>query len=117
VYRSTSDRTDEELQRMGRVTLRGNTRLVSVDVATLEQTAIDAQPGIKSFPAVLNDGEIAYVRRDSDGRGISYNSTGKRGPRGMVRSPSWSPDSFARQLRDFHDLAGWKPSEAIDRCR
>ena len=57
-----------------------------------EQTTITAPPGIKSFPAVLNDGEIAYVRKDSDDRGISYNSTGKRGPLGMVRSPSWSPD-------------------------
>ena len=57
--------------------LRGNTTLVSIDVSTLEQTTIAAAPGIKSFPAVLNDGEIAYVRKDGDGRGISYNSSGK----------------------------------------
>ena len=91
-YRSASDSTDEALRRMGRAPLRGNTKLVSIDVATLEQTTITAPPGIKSFPAVLNDGEIAYVRKDSDDRGISYNSTGKKGPLGMVRSPSWSPD-------------------------
>jgi TolB protein len=91
-YRSASDATDEALRRMGRVPLRGNTKLVSIDVATLEQTTITGRPGIKSFPAVLNDGEIAYVRKDTDGRGISYNSTEKGGPLGMVRSPSWSPD-------------------------
>lgn len=91
-YRSTSDATDEELRRMGRAPLRGNTRLISIDVATLEQTAITARPGIKSFPTVLTDGEIAYVRKDNDDAGIFYNSTGKNGPVGMVRSPSWSPD-------------------------
>ena len=46
-YRSASDATDEALRRMGRVPLRGNTKLVSIDVATLEQTTITAPPGIK----------------------------------------------------------------------
>jgi Tol biopolymer transport system component len=55
-YRSASDETDEALRRMGRVPLRGNTKLVSIDIATLAQTTITARPGIKSFPAVLNDG-------------------------------------------------------------
>jgi TolB protein len=91
-YRSQSDSTDEALRRLGRAPLRGNTKLVSIDVATLEQTTITAPPGIKSFPAVLNDGEIAYVKKDADDRGIFYNSAGKKGPLGMVRSPSWSPD-------------------------
>jgi TolB protein len=90
-YRSASDATDEALRRMGRVPLKGNTTLVSIDVTTLQQTTITAPPGIKSFPAVLNDGAIAYVRRDTDDRGI-FDNSGKEGPRGMVRSPSWSPD-------------------------
>ena len=105
-YRSASDATDEALRRMGRVPLRGNTTLVSVDIATLEQTTITARPGIKSFPAVLNDGEIAYVRKDTDGRGISYHSTEKGGPRGMVRSPSWSPDG---KRVVYHKLLDLKP--------
>ena len=91
-YRPASELTDEALRRMGRAPVRGNTTLVSIDVATLEQTTIAAPPGIKFFPAVLNDGEIAYVRKDGDDRGISYHSTGKKGPLGLVRSPSWSPD-------------------------
>ena len=86
------NQTDEALRRMGRAPLRGNTTLVSIDVATREQTTIAAPPGIKFFPAVLNDGEIAYVRKDGDDRGIAYSSTGKKGPLGLVRSPSWSPD-------------------------
>jgi Tol biopolymer transport system component len=91
-YRSTSDATDEQLRTMGRAPLRGNTTLISIDIATLAQSTITARPGIKSFPTVLNDGEIAYVRKDNDGRGIFYNATGKAGPPGIVRSPSWSPD-------------------------
>ena len=106
-YRSASDATDEALQRMGRKPLRGNTTLVSINVATLEQTTISARPGIKSFPAVLNDGEIAYVRKDTDGRGISYNSSAKGGPLGLVRSPSWSPDG--RRVV-YHRLLDLQPS-------
>lgn len=91
-YRPYSELTDEALKRMGRVPVRGNTTLVSIDVATREQITIAAPPGIKFFPAVLNDGEIAYVRKDGDDRGLAYRSTGKKGPLGLVRSPSWSPD-------------------------
>jgi Tol biopolymer transport system component len=91
-YRPQSELTDEALRRMGRAPVRGNTTLVSIDVATREQTTIAAPPGIKFYPAVLNDGEIAYVRKDGDDRGIAYRSTEKKGPLGLVRSPSWSPD-------------------------
>jgi TolB protein len=91
-YRDQAEATDEAMRRMGRAPLRGNTTLVSVDIATLGETTIAAPPGIKFFPAVLSDGEIAYVRKDGDDRGIAYGSTGKKGPLGLVRSPSWSPD-------------------------
>jgi Tol biopolymer transport system component len=91
-YRPQSELTDEALRRMGRAPVRGNTTLVSIDVATREQTTIAAPPGIKFYPAVLNDGEIGYVRKDGNDRGIAYRSTAKTGPLGLVRSPSWSPD-------------------------
>jgi Tol biopolymer transport system component len=91
-YRPQSELTDDALRRMGRAPVRGNTTLVSIDVATRDQTTIATPPGIKFYPAVLNDGEIAYVRKDGDDRGIAYRSDGKKGPLGLVRSPSWSPD-------------------------
>jgi TolB protein len=91
-YRPQSEQTDEALRGMGRAPVRGNTTLVSIDVETREQTVIAAPPGIKFYPAVLNDGGIAYVRKDGDDRGIAYPSTGMKGPLGLVRSPSWSPD-------------------------
>jgi len=109
-FRASSDATDEALRRMGRAPLKGNTTLVSLDITTLEQTTITAPTGIKSFPAVVNDGEIAYIRKDSDDRGLFYNSAGKKGPSGLVRSPSWSPDKKLVVYHRFLSLkaASWQ---------
>jgi TolB protein len=109
-YRSASGQTDEALRMMGRAPLRGNTKLVSINVETLEEATIAAPPGIKFFPAVLNDGEIAYVKKDGDDRGISYGSIGKKGPLGLVRSPSWSPDGKSVVYHKFlgQDSHAWK---------
>ena len=48
-YRPQSEMTDEALRNMGRAPVRGNTTLVSIDVATGEQATIAAPPGIKFF--------------------------------------------------------------------
>jgi TolB protein len=90
-FRSPPNLSDKMAQ-AGRAPLRGDTRLVLIDVATLERTAVATGPGIKIFPSVLKDGDLAYIRKDVDGPGLYYNKTGKMGPRGAVRAPSWSPD-------------------------
>ena len=53
---------------------------------------------------MLNTGEIAYVKKDGDNRGISYSSTGREGPRGLLRSPSWSPDGTRVVYHKLLDL-------------
>ena len=70
---------------------QGETRLVSLDIASGESTRVAVGPGIKMFPVVLPSGEIAYVRKDAGAPGVLY-ANGSRGPAGAVRSPSWSPD-------------------------
>jgi Tol biopolymer transport system component len=69
----------------------GDTRLVSIDIATGAVTNASAGPGVKMSPTWLPSGEIGYVRKDIGAPGIFYGE-GKPGPAGEVRSPSWSPD-------------------------
>jgi TolB protein len=70
---------------------KGETRIVSIDVATGKVSGVAAGPGVKMFPTVLASGEIGYVRKDAIAPGI-FRGEGKPVIEGAVRSPSWSPD-------------------------
>ena len=76
--------------RQGR-TEEGDTRLVTIDIATRAAADVPAEPGIKIAPVYLPSKEIAYIRKNVATAGIYYGN-GKRGPRLDVRSASWSPD-------------------------
>ncbi|MEO5924225.1 MAG: hypothetical protein ABIR70_10395 [Bryobacteraceae bacterium] len=67
------------------------TRLVSIDIATGTSTEIPAGAGVKINPSPLAANDIGYVRKDGTDPGIDYVS-GRRGPRGPVRTAAWSPD-------------------------
>ncbi|MEO8593176.1 MAG: hypothetical protein ABI759_07635 [Candidatus Solibacter sp.] len=69
------------------------TRLVSIDVTTGTASDLPAGPGVKINPSALPGNEIGYIRKDTaePGSGIYYTS-GKRGPRGDIRTASWSPE-------------------------
>jgi TolB protein len=70
-----------------------DTRLVSFDIASGAASDVAAGPGVKMNPSFLPGNDIGYVRKDTvdPGAGIYYTSGG-RGPKGDVRSASWSPD-------------------------
>jgi len=70
-----------------------DTRLVSIDAITGVVSDLSAGPGVKINPAPLAGNDIGYVRKDKadPGPGIYY-ASGKRGPRGDIRTASWSPD-------------------------
>jgi Tol biopolymer transport system component len=70
-----------------------DTRLVSIDVTNGSSVDLPAGPGVKMNPSPLPGNDVGYVRKDKvdPGSGIYYLS-GKRGPRGDIRSAAWSPD-------------------------
>ena len=77
-----------------------DTRLVTIDATTGASTDVAAGPGVKMNPSPLPGNDVGYVRKDNadPGAGIYYTS-GKRGPKGDVRSAAWSPDG---KLVVFH---------------
>jgi TolB protein len=70
-----------------------DTKLVSVDINSGASMDLPAGPGVKINPSPLPGNDVGYVRKDKvdPGGGIYYTS-GKRGPRGDIRTASWSPD-------------------------
>jgi TolB protein len=68
-----------------------DTRLVSIDPATGVAIDVKAGPGVKIEPTPLPGNKIGYIRKDSDAPGIYY-AGGSRGPAGVIRGASWSPD-------------------------
>ncbi len=74
-----------------------DTRLVSVDTMTDASSEFPAA-GVKINPSPLGQNEIGYIRKDRPDPGVYYLS-GRRGPRGPIRTASWSPDG---KLVVFH---------------
>ena len=79
--------------RVGNPDPGNDTRLVSIDATTGASSDLAAGPGVKMNPSSLPGNDVGYVRKDKadPGAGIYYMS-GKRGPRGDIRTASWSPD-------------------------
>ncbi len=67
-----------------------DTRLMSVDTMTDASTELQAA-GVKINPFPIGQNEMGYIRKDPPDDGIYYLS-GRRGPRGAIRTASWSPD-------------------------
>jgi Tol biopolymer transport system component len=77
--------------RVGTPVAGSETRLVSVDTVNGSSSDLAAVPGVKMNPSPVAPNDIGYIRKDSAYAGIYYLS-GRRGPRGVIRSASWSPD-------------------------
>jgi Tol biopolymer transport system component len=70
-----------------------DTKLVSIDINTGALVDLPAGPGVKINPSQLPGNDVGYVRKDkADPGGGIYYTSGKRGPRGDIRTASWSPD-------------------------
>jgi TolB protein len=71
-----------------------DTRLVSIDASTGVSADLSTGPGVKINPSPLPGNQFGYVRKGNVEPGSSgiYYSSGARGPRGDIRTASWSPD-------------------------
>jgi len=79
--------------RMANIAPGNDTKLLSIDIDTGVSTDLPAGPGVKINPSPVSGNEIGYVRKDkADPGGGIYYISGKRGPRGDIRTASWSPD-------------------------
>ena len=88
---------------------QGDTRLVSIDIASGQFNVLSAGAGIKVSPGILPNGIIGFVRRNTGSQGIFY-SDGTSGPTGEVRYAAWSPDGkrVAFQRRMLKPRSGWQ---------
>jgi len=69
-----------------------DSQLVTIDVEGGKSTELRAGAGVNINPSPLAGGEVGYIRKDGDDAGIYYGS-GRRGPRGAIRTAAWSPDA------------------------
>ena len=86
--------------------LRGVTQIATINVDTGEHRVLTEGPGEKWSPRWLAGGQVGYASGGPEG-GLEFR-TGAAGPRGEVRSPSWSADG---RTMVFHRDAGgeWPP--------
>jgi Tol biopolymer transport system component len=89
-----------------RTTEDGETQLVSIDTVTGAATGVAAGPGEKFAPTLLPSGKVGYIRKNGPAPGIFYGN-GEPGPKGAIRSASWSPDG--RQVV-FHKAVSAPPN-------
>ena len=88
---------------------RGETRLMSIDIASGEFVDISTPQGIKVSPGVLPAGVFGFVRRNAGQQGIFY-SNEQQGPSGDIRYATWSPDGkqVAFHRRMAKPRSGWR---------
>jgi len=67
------------------------TRTVSINLADGAMTDLSNAPGVKFNPSLVRGTDLAWLRKDGDNGGVQC-ANGSAGPRGQLRSASWSPD-------------------------
>jgi Tol biopolymer transport system component len=80
----------------GIAALGATSQIVEIDVESGERKVLTSGAGLKTNPSYLAGTRVGYLVKNSgrDGKpekGVTY-SDGAMGPKGDVRTPSWSPD-------------------------
>ncbi len=107
----------------GIAALGATSQIVEIDVESGERKVLTSGAGLKTNPEYLAGNRIGYLVKNSgtDGKpekGVVY-SDGATGPRGDVRTPSWSPDgkSVVYSRFDTKNRAHWTPLYSWDKSR
>ena len=66
-------------------------QIVSLDVESGALHEYTSGPGLKVAPQWLPDGDVAFLEKFGDAKGLAFVS-GKTGAPGVMRNPSWSAD-------------------------
>jgi Tol biopolymer transport system component len=107
----------------GIAALGATSQIVEIDVESGERKVLTSGAGLKTNPEYLAGNRIGYLVKNSgtDGKpekGVVY-SDGATGPRGDVRTPSWSPDgkSVVYSRFDTRNRAHWTSLYSWDKSR
>ncbi len=91
----TRDTFGARMWGFGIAMLNSTSQIVEINVATGEKTALSSGSALKTNPHYLPGGKTAWLIKatpmNGPEPGIVY-ADGSRGPKGLVRNPSWSPD-------------------------
>jgi TolB protein len=81
-------------------------QIVSMDVGSGAVHELTSGPGLKVAPQWLPDGEVGFLQKFGDAKGLVFVS-GKAGARGDMRNPSWSADG--KRVVYQKEIAGEAP--------
>lgn len=98
----------------GRFRKGATSQIWSIDVETGATHAQTSGPGLKVSPRYTIGDEIGYVLAREEKQGLRFTS-GRSGPVGEIRHPSWSPDGkTVIYQKNFRDEVGVRPAFGID---
>jgi TolB protein len=80
-------------------------QIVSLDVETGAVHELTSGAGLKIAPQCLPDGDVGFVQKFGDAKGLAFVS-GRAGVHGDMRSPSWSPDGKTVVYQKEIDVTG-----------
>jgi len=87
--------------------LRAATKIIRIDLATLQDKVLAEGAGEKWSPRWLASGQVGYASGGPEG-GLEFVG-GTPGPRGSFESPSWSPDGM-KAVFHRETVTEWPPA-------
>jgi TolB protein len=84
-------------------------QIVSIEVESGAVREYTSGPGLKVAPQWLPGGEIGYLRKFGEDKGLAF-ASGKSAAHGIMQNPSWSADG---KMVVYHKRTGDKPASGM----